>query len=57
MLTYDIVNASLLQANEAATEAVLQIVEECMERFELTISQKTTLSTFRGSIHYQLKRG
>jgi hypothetical protein len=38
-------------------DSILDEIERVIKEFNLNITQKTTLSTMKGSIHYHLKQG
>jgi hypothetical protein len=55
MITYAIINSRISDVNVMDEDLVLHDIEQIIEQFDLTITQKTTLSTLKGSIHYHLK--
>jgi len=57
MIKYGIVNSRLEDVKLLDEELVNQDIEEVIAEFQLVVTQKTTLSTMRGSIHYHLKQG
>jgi len=57
MIIYEIVNSSLKDVKLLDEDVVIQDIEEVIAEFQLVVTQKTTLSTMRGSIHYHLKQG
>lgn len=56
MIMYEIVNSKLTLVKLLDHELVVQEIEEVIKDFNLNITQKTTLSTMKGSIHYHLKQ-
>ncbi|MWC30227.1 hypothetical protein [Paenibacillus sp. MMS18-CY102] len=57
MIMYEIINSNLNQVKLFDHDLVIQEIEGVIEQFELNITQKTTLSTLKGSVHYHLKQG
>lgn len=56
MIKYEIINSNLSQVKLFDHELVIQEIEEVINQFKLNITQKTTLSTMKGSVHYHLKQ-
>ena len=52
MLVYEIANGNLSDEDE-----VIKQIERTVQVFGLTVANKTTLSTKKGSVHYHLKKG
>jgi len=57
MITYEITKSNLNAVKVMDEDLALHDIEEIIEQFGLTVTQKTTLSTLKGSIHYHLKHG
>ncbi|WEK54133.1 MAG: hypothetical protein P0Y55_16480 [Candidatus Cohnella colombiensis] len=57
MIKYEIVNSKLPQTKSLDVDFVIEEIEEIINTYGLNITQKTTLSTLKGSIHYHLKQG
>ena len=57
MIAYEILNSKLSEVKLLDVDLVVQEIEEVVFGFHLEITQKTTLSTMKGSIHYHLKQG
>ncbi len=57
MICYEIVNSRLTSLSSIERDEVPYKIEEIIHTFHLDITQKTTLSTKKGSIHYHLKQG
>jgi hypothetical protein len=56
-LCYEILDSKLQDVKVMDEEQVIDELEETIEEFSLRITQKTTLSTLKGSVHYHLKQG
>ncbi|HEU4963480.1 MAG TPA: hypothetical protein VFV52_06395 [Bacilli bacterium] len=56
MLTYDIIDSKLRDVKLLDSEQVVAAVEDVIARFELD-AKRTTLSTYKGSVHWHLKQG
>jgi hypothetical protein len=54
---YEIVHSSLSEENLLNDIQIIQNIEEIIQQFNLVITQKSPLSTFKGSTHYHLKMG
>lgn len=57
MITHEIINSKLSEVKLLDEEMVIREIEDIITDFNLTVTQKTTLSTLKGSIHYHLKLG
>jgi transglutaminase-like putative cysteine protease len=57
MIKYEITNSNLLQSELQNEEQVMMDIEKIIKQFDLIVTQKSTLSTKKGSVHYHLKRG
>jgi uncharacterized membrane protein len=57
IITYEITNSILSNVNLLEEDFILNEIEGIITEFNLTITQKTTLSTMKGTVHYHLKRG
>ncbi|NIK79757.1 hypothetical protein FHS15_004924 [Paenibacillus castaneae] len=57
MIKYEIINSKLSQPKSLDADIIIQEIEEIINTYGLNITQKTTLSTMKGSIHYHLKQG
>jgi hypothetical protein len=51
------VDSNLQRKSDIDSLQVLTVIEEIIDQYGLTITQKTTLTTLKGSIHYHLKQG
>ncbi|MBM7554787.1 hypothetical protein [Thalassobacillus pellis] len=56
MLTYEIMRSDLLRIKPMDEDLVTEEIEKVISEYNLTISQKTTLSTKKGSVHWHLKK-
>lgn len=56
MIKYEILSSKLSEHKLLDEELVIWEIEEVISEFQLQITQKTTLSTMKGSIHYHLKQ-
>lgn len=58
MLTYHIIHSKLGKVKPMDWDTVVtEEIEETIKAFRLTITQRTTLITYPGSIHWHLKKG
>lgn len=57
MIKYEIVNSKLPLTKSLDADFVIEEIEKIIHTYRLNITQKTTLSTLKGSIHYHLKKG
>lgn len=57
MIRYEIANSKLSEVKLLDEDLVVQEIEDIIADFQLEVTQKTTLSTMKGSIHYHLKQG
>jgi predicted ATP-grasp superfamily ATP-dependent carboligase len=57
VIMYEISNSSLSQVELLDEERIIKEIEEIINQFQLEITQKSTLSTLKGCIHYHLKLG
>jgi hypothetical protein len=57
MIMYEIINSRLSQVKLLDEDQIIKVIEGIINEFELDITQKTTLSTMKGSLHYHLKLG
>jgi hypothetical protein len=57
MLRYEIVESDIQRSGDIDSLHVMTAIEEIIDQYGLTITQKTTLTTMKGSIHYHLKQG
>ncbi|HEY0826473.1 MAG TPA: hypothetical protein VGE40_00110 [Bacilli bacterium] len=57
MIFYELINSRLAGLSLLEQDEVLVKIEEIIHDYNLDITQKTTLSTKKGSIHYHLKQG
>jgi hypothetical protein len=57
MIKYEIVNSLLSQVKLLDEDQITNEIEAIIIEFQLDITQKTTLSTMKGSLHYHLKLG
>jgi hypothetical protein len=57
MIMYEIINSRLSVVKLLDEDQIIKQIEAIMNDFELKITQKTTLSTMKGSLHYHLKQG
>lgn len=57
MIKYEIVNSRLSNVKLLDEDQVTSEIEAIIIEFKLDITQKTTLSTMKGSLHYHLKLG
>jgi hypothetical protein len=54
---YEIINSSLSQIGLLDEDHIIKEIEDIINQFQLDITQKSTLSTMKGCIHYHLKLG
>jgi hypothetical protein len=54
---YEIMNSRLSQVKLLDEDQIIKEIEAIINEFGLAITQKTTLSTMKGSLHYHLKLG
>ncbi|MNF86607.1 hypothetical protein D3C84_690480 [compost metagenome] len=57
MIVYEVANSRISEVKPFDIDLVVADIEEVIAEFQLNITQKTTLSTMKGSIHYHLKQG
>jgi hypothetical protein len=57
IIIYEITNSILTNVKLFEEDFILNEIEGIIKEFNLTITQKTTLSTMKGTIHYHLKKG
>lgn len=57
MIRYEIANSRLSEVKLLDEDLVVQEIEDIIADFQFEVTQKTTLSTMKGSIHYHLKQG
>jgi hypothetical protein len=57
MIKYEVINSKLSEVKLLDVNFVIQTIEEIIANFHLDVTQKTTLSTMKGSYHYHLKHG
>lgn len=57
MISYEIINSRITSLSLKEQDVVSVKIEEIIHDFNLDVTQKTTLSTKKGSIHYHLKQG
>jgi hypothetical protein len=55
MIRYEITNSKFLEADSLHNDQIIQKIENIIDQFSLIITQRSTLSTKKGSIHYHLK--
>lgn len=56
MLTYEILDSKLSEVKPLDSEQVMHAIDDIILQYKLN-AQKTTLSTYKGSIHWHLKDG
>ncbi|SDK29926.1 hypothetical protein [Sediminibacillus albus] len=56
MLTYEIIESKLQDIKRLDDELVCREIEEVIANYHLTITQKTTLRTKKGSYHWHTKK-
>jgi hypothetical protein len=57
MIRYEITNSKFIVADSIHNDQITQKIENIIDHFSLIITQRSTLSTKKGSIHYHLKQG
>ncbi|WP_407272674.1 hypothetical protein [Radiobacillus sp. PE A8.2] len=57
MITYDVISKKLAEVKPFDEGIICDQIEEIIAEFQLTITQRTTLSTKKGSYHWHVKRG
>ncbi|WP_053217459.1 hypothetical protein [Virgibacillus senegalensis] len=57
MITYEIVDSDVSKVKPMDEELLCEEIEELIEHFALTITQRTTLSTKKGCYHWHTKKG
>jgi hypothetical protein len=57
LIKYEIINSRLSQVKLLDEDLITKEIEEIIIQFGLNITQKTPLSTLKGSTHYHLKIG
>jgi hypothetical protein len=56
MIRYDIKNSKFIETDSIHNDQITQKIENIIVQFSLIITQRSTLSTKKGSIHYHLKQ-
>jgi hypothetical protein len=57
LITYEVINSRLSEVKLLDEDQIIKKIEEIINQFELNITQKSPLSTLKGSTHYHLKIG
>jgi hypothetical protein len=57
MIKYEIINSRLCDVNRLDEDMIIKEIEEIINQFELIVTQRSPLSTLKGSTHYHLKIG
>jgi hypothetical protein len=57
LIKFEIINSRLSEVKLLDEDQIIKEIEEIINQFELNITQKSPLSTLKGSTHYHLKIG